>query len=509
MERRFDMSDFEQSLKDHADQFKLMPSKRVWKGIYNDLHPGSKWPSITVGLIFLITLVSIGNFNNKSYKTVSKEKTAFLSSANKETTTKINRVSQANNSKETLKSSGFENNSVKNNTSKSTNNVTSSLENVKNSDLNNSEITGKKNSSFNNTLNNASKNIDAIITANSLKTLADEENNVSNEKSSPILLTYEAQNLSSIVPVDQEINSYNTEISEPLPSIERISYHPQEFNLFTSENSANNLVSKTQAVALTKETNIAKIKKALRKMNKNTEWTFYVSPDISTVSFDNKSIHPSVSTNSASIVVLPNQVQPSLLLVPNPRIGFETGAEVKTLVAKNLKVVSGFNINYSSYNTVSNIVHPTIATLILTNRYGTYSKDYITYYGNGQTQSGHVTLTNYSVQLSVPVGFEYTIWGNKKVAIDVQSVIEPSVVLKSNAYLLSSDGRYYVNDPSMIRKINLEGNFGTFVSFSSSKIRWHVGPDIRYQFLSSYKNNYSTKEHFIDYGIRIGLSRVK
>jgi hypothetical protein len=209
------------------------------------------------------------------------------------------------------------------------------------------------------------------------------------------------------------------------------------------------------------------------------------------------------------MVILPNQPASSLELMPNPRIGFETGAEVKTLVAKNLKVVSGINLNYSSYNTISNIVHPTIATLILTNRYGTYSKDYITYYGNGQTESHTVSLRNYSVQLSIPIGFEYTIWGNKKVAIDVQSVIEPSAVLASNAYLLSSDGRYYLKDPSLMRKINLGGNFGSFVSFSSRKITWHIGPDIRYQFLSSYKNNYSTKEHFLDYGIRIGISKVK
>ena len=67
MERRFDMSDFEQSLKDHADQFKMTPSKRVWNGIYNNLHPGSKWPSITVAIVFLITLVTIGNLNNSPF----------------------------------------------------------------------------------------------------------------------------------------------------------------------------------------------------------------------------------------------------------------------------------------------------------------------------------------------------------------------------------------------------------------------------------------------------------
>ena len=81
MERRFDMSDFEQSLKDHADQFRLIPSKRVWNGIYNNLHPGSKWPSITVAIIFLITLITVGNLNNSVKNFESKDVTAFNSNS--------------------------------------------------------------------------------------------------------------------------------------------------------------------------------------------------------------------------------------------------------------------------------------------------------------------------------------------------------------------------------------------------------------------------------------------
>ena len=81
MERRFDMSDFEQSLKDHADQFRLIPSKRVWNGIYNNLHPGSKWPSITVAIIFLITLVTIGNLNNSQKNSENKKITAINSNS--------------------------------------------------------------------------------------------------------------------------------------------------------------------------------------------------------------------------------------------------------------------------------------------------------------------------------------------------------------------------------------------------------------------------------------------
>jgi hypothetical protein len=510
MERRFDMSDFEQSLKAHADQFKLMPSKRVWNGIYNDLHPGSRWPSISIGIIFLITLVTIGNLNNHSNKTVDKQKTAFLSSAKTEMkgseSTKNTSTSGINTSEETLTTSRFKKNSIEKNSSKSTNKSLSSSEDVKINVTKNSGTDVKK-TYANNGLNHLTAKVITTKTVNnSLETVASKNDNQISNENAKFILENENEILPSIVSAVWPV-SFKTEIPQPL--IENISSTLEELNLSGEENLQNSLVGKTECLTVINENKAINIKKAFRKNNKNTEWVFYVTPNITTVSFDHKTIRPLASGNSSSIVVLPNQPASSLELIPNARIGFEAGAEVKTLVAKKLKVVTGFNLNYSSYNTISNIVHPTIATLLLTNKYGTYSKDYITYYGNGQTESHTVSLRNYSVQLSLPIGFEYTIWGNKKVAIDVQSVIEPSAVLASNAYLLSSDGRYYVTDPSLMRKINLGGNFGSFVSFSSHKIRWHIGPDIRYQFLSSYKNNYSTKEHFIDYGIRIGLSRVK
>src|SRR5665647_1148501 len=74
MERRFFMNDFEQSLKEHADEFKMIPSKRVWHGIYNDIHPGRRWPSVAMSLALIFTLVVIGHLNthNGSQAVASK-----------------------------------------------------------------------------------------------------------------------------------------------------------------------------------------------------------------------------------------------------------------------------------------------------------------------------------------------------------------------------------------------------------------------------------------------------
>ncbi len=68
MDKSFNTENFEKSLKTHTDDFKMMPSKKVWRGIYNDLHPGTRWPSIAMSLVFIFTLVIIGHLNTNNAK---------------------------------------------------------------------------------------------------------------------------------------------------------------------------------------------------------------------------------------------------------------------------------------------------------------------------------------------------------------------------------------------------------------------------------------------------------
>jgi hypothetical protein len=187
-------------------------------------------------------------------------------------------------------------------------------------------------------------------------------------------------------------------------------------------------------------------------------------------------------------------------------LGFKAGVEMAYKFSGKFGLITGANINYSSYSNISNFIHPTYANLILIENSGVYQRNYLTHYGNGQSPS-QISLTNYNLEISVPVGLQYKIWENGKTQIDLSSVIEPSTVLKSDAFIISSDGRYYVNDPSLIRKFNVGAAFGSYINFSGKKIKWHIGPDFRYQLLSTYKNIYPSKEHFIDYGIRIGISK--
>src|SRR5688500_6086995 len=56
MERNFYTDDFEELLKEKADQYKMYPSDKVWNGIQNSLHSRRKW--YWIGFAVLLSVVS-------------------------------------------------------------------------------------------------------------------------------------------------------------------------------------------------------------------------------------------------------------------------------------------------------------------------------------------------------------------------------------------------------------------------------------------------------------------
>src|SRR6185503_2717037 len=83
MERQFNNGDFEKQLRDNANQYRMYPSEKVWKGIHSALHTRRRWYGITAAIMFLITgsIVSIIIYNGNSEKNGPNEQ---VTSANKQ-----------------------------------------------------------------------------------------------------------------------------------------------------------------------------------------------------------------------------------------------------------------------------------------------------------------------------------------------------------------------------------------------------------------------------------------
>ncbi|MEP6952123.1 MAG: hypothetical protein ABI863_22725 [Ginsengibacter sp.] len=516
MEQRFFMNDFEHSLKEHADKFQMVPSKKVWHGIYNDLHPGKRWPSVTMSLLLIFTLVVIGHLN-----TNNSRRSAYVANKISEVKTTASNLKRTRNSRNSQrivvrKTDLDKNREIFVYSTGQPGNKGSLTTTTVNNDENNNSKTGHQiannlippnnlipwsypgSSAFeqkfvfspkpgsdlaeDNLAENAynketllQNSIDINGTMNETLQSKTGENNIDNSQ------------LQGKISIDTK----NTSTGEKPSSLDK--------NVSSDKNITNNIPANKKPAAVIKTSRLHK------KRNDKISWVYFAAPVVSSVSFSGK---PLKSIQGVNLITGSPANQKDGKVLHSSALGFEAGAQMNYTLTKKLQFTIGAHLTYSGYNIISNEVHPIPAILELRDpATGTvYSRSYETHYGDGTGQS-IVTLRNYNLQASIPIGLHYEFLGNEKVQFNVGGDLEPSLVLKSNAYILSSEGNTYVNDPSLLRKLNMNSNFGAFVTFRSTKFKWQIGPNFRYQLLSTYRKDYTLKEHLIDYGIRIGISR--
>jgi len=515
MERRFTMNDFEQSLKDQADEFKMMPSKKVWHGIYNDLHPGRRWPSVAMSLLLLVTLIGVGYMNTKTSVQTKNPKIATTRSTSATpgnlpvTKATINKqhADQQNINSKLLSSNVLANQPVETESTKPT-------------------LTGK--GSGNILLNKKSARHNYFTIKSSGNRLLLIKNNASEALENDIAKTNTLKDYTELqkeefqdsfsndqVPAFQD-NSIKERINEIHSGSENLMANNSIYNLPANDNSRidgledNELLTASNNNKEVSGKGINSVNKKQtklhRKKNENVSWIYFAAPELNSVYFRGRPIQPAINPNlSLSLSVAVNQKNTRVLY--NSTAGFEAGAQMNYKIARRLEFTTALQLSYSGYNIVSNEIHPAVSNLILKNPQTgiNFSKSYITHYGDGTGQTV-VLIRNYSLQTSLPVGLQYDFLHINKLQFSAAANFAPTFVIKSNAYLLSSDGNY-IKDNSLLRNWNMTSNFGLFVTLHSEKYKWIIGPNIRYQWLSTYKKEYTMQEHLINYGLRIAISR--
>jgi hypothetical protein len=188
-----------------------------------------------------------------------------------------------------------------------------------------------------------------------------------------------------------------------------------------------------------------------------------------------------------------------------PAFGFQLGTTAKYAVSKNTKLRAGLQLNVNRYEIKTMDSYTQLATIRLVDR---GAVDYVTTTTNYNNFNGYQTnwLQNMYVQLSAPIGVEVKLSGNDKVQFGMASTLQPTYLLGDKAYLISNDYKNYVEMPGLVRRWNLNTSLETYVGYSTGHINWQVGPQIRYQLLSSYLKKYPVKENLFDFGLRVGMS---
>ena len=373
MERKFYPENFEHFLKGHADNFRMTPSKKVWHGIYNDLYPGRRWPSIAMSMVFIFTLVVIGHLNTTNSHNTPLSNVAYT-----------NNLATFSSAKQKTKSTP--------------DNRTLTYINP-DTDIAAINVIEAEPESQVNTLSPVTAQSDNIVT-----------------KNSPVV---EATN--TLV----NATSYPTETNNSDETKNNIPVEKNKSSIEEKKVSSPDNVGSEALLSIT-----------TRKKNK-ADWTYYLAP---TLSYRNFRDNPNQINNSV------NQ---------KPMIGLEAGVVMSFKISKQLKGLSGFQVNYSGYNIRANHTHPILSTLMVNTNVPGFKEPYttISLYGN-RTGSSNVKLKNYSIYASIPVGLQYTFDVNDNIKLNAEATFQPSVLITGNAYLLSTDRKNYLNGESMTRKWN-------------------------------------------------------
>lgn len=197
------------------------------------------------------------------------------------------------------------------------------------------------------------------------------------------------------------------------------------------------------------------------------------------------------------------------MVTHKPDLGFELGITEKYSLTEKVRVRGGLQFNVNRYDIKAFRSPYALATIAL-NRRGSARVDSVytlSSYSNVDASSNKSNwLQNLSFQISAPVGVELALKSNDKMQFGIATTVQPTYVLGDRAYLITTDYKNYTQVPWLLRRWNVNTAFETFVSYQSGKTRWQVGPQVRYQLLSSFISNYPVKENLFDFGLKIGVS---
>lgn len=446
MERNIDNKDFEQFVKRNADQYRMYPSERVWKGIYSGLHTNRKWYGFGFALLFLSAITITGvmlsspKAKQQAYNKIKNQEQPVVEK--KSSPAIINKKVQHNNLPASVIPA-----------------------------VNHKEFSipaGRTENSNAETTQQAS----AADIANKTTVLNTTDKLVSYKKNAAADNEYDIGMLNFNQPFS--VNIIKTTRNDMPASIESI------LNSY----------------------------KASARSNK-ISWQLYITPAVSYRRLsENKSFLRSTSfaSGAASYASMYNV---NNVVTHKPDMGIEMGAVGSYSLTKKIKILAGLQFNINRYAIKAFTDPGEIATIALNggNGNGSDSVAQWTNYRNfnGYNSSYSNWLQNFYFSVSAPIGVELKLSGNSKTQLGIAGTIQPTLIISDRAYLISTDFKNYVEVPWLIRRWNMNTSLETFVSFSTGKINWKVGPQVRYQLLSSFQNKYPVKENLFDFGLKVGI----
>lgn len=409
MEKNMFNDSFERMLREKADEFKMYPSARVWHSIYNNMHPGRRWPSTTMSIVLIAILLLVGYTNSER---IIPKKT-----------------------------------------------VTANITEAKLSNKSEQNLLGDNKT---------------VIVA-----------------SEPFFTAIENQQ-SSIGPNQQAIaRDLNTNNRKQYTSINPADWITNKLN----ENKKASAETVSNTLVASEEKNKPSTKRTIPANNHHSIENDNLIDQLIAKKVDGKLGLQVYATPS---FIYPNLSDVSLAGDAKSSVGLEVGAAMQYAIFKKFKVTTGLQLNYLSYNSLGYFTsanttnalikqsqnEPLIENSSLTNTTGLYP----------------INFRSETYQVSLPVGVEFKLIGRDKLHWDVGATIQPTYIMGGN------NNRF--KEASAINNWNLNAGFETFVTYKINGLTWQLGPQFRYQLMSTYDKAHTVNENLANYGVKLGVSKV-
>jgi len=476
MESNYNNRDFEQFVKQNADQYRMFPSDKVWVGIDKALHTRRRWYGWGLAFLLLLTgagvaLVMLTTPANKQIQPVYSATTGNLPlTSNQQVITK-EPVSLSKPTSDIAISHplNFDNSPQKELQAFRPNNNTVSL--IAN------QVT-------------VSTIPVADIPAEPHKTVQVMQDN----KNRKDLHINNSVSSLSHTPVASKQKEVATDPSIP-SAVEK------------ADEKSIALPNKSNEIAeypLTIESVVNSFKKT--KPSRKISYQVYLTP---TISYRKLSENKGFLQSAAAAGNIPsfaayNDVKN--VVIHKPDIGLEAGITAKYSLTKAITVKTGVQFNISRYDIKAFTYPGEIATIALDAGSNTSISRETIYRTRSGRQSNWLQNLYYSVSLPVGVEVKIAPGRNRANYFGMAATIQPTYIISDRTYLLSTDFKNYVKVPSLTRRWNMNTGIEAFMNYGAGKTKWQIGPQVRYQIMSSFQNKYPVKENLFDFGLKIGIT---
>lgn len=476
MEKKFYKDDFENFLEEQANNHRMFPSDKLWGNIHSELHEDKTWPALTIAALgFLAAIISIGIYfspkpNIFAYKPEDVAKTIQQPSASSNSL--IGSVS--NTTKKSISRWTFD---TDDQSFKSMQTKTPLAE----------AVVEDKIASISKPVENR---LPEIVTHQVVR----KSNLLANVKT----VRETARSEKKLDEIETKRTSESaTEISESV-----IDFNAQKNSVIFGKEHENT----TPSIQLARTSSSAKSRNKL--FRNNFSYLVYITPSVSFRKLrEDGSFMSQKVANSSGPVDMSNVTDVNRIVRHAPGRGAEAGVSLRYNLNDKLKVTTGLQFNVRQYSMEAFASNAEVATIALQRTSGVDSVVRYSYYRttNGITPT---EIVNRYYQLSMPVGVEWEVIGSKNISFNIAAAVQPTYNLNQDSYLISTNFKNYTESGSILRNWNLNTNIEAFINFKNGDYRWQIGPQFRYQQLSSFIKAYPIKENLLDYGLKIGVSKV-